>query len=253
MNTLLIGQGDKADKLLEITSPPFLLIDDGPIADAFISHFRVKEFDLERHSFNPLRGMTYQKARGFVSTLYAAFPEGENTLTVRNGKRALLRLLMDNPQRLDRLHSSRDDATQEALATVNDILLSPLLQKVLCNPTNFSFKGAVVVRLNRAEIGDLDAFLLASLLIGQSKGQIIIPDFGFYGRDFYTPLIRQNRLTAGLFFLDEVSPKLKKTLLMIKDKRGEGCVWEDANTLADYAHLSPGTVAHTEFVNKLIQ
>jgi hypothetical protein len=237
MNHLLIGHANKTETLLHHTEPPFLLIDDGPIADAFLNHFSAREFDFSTHSFNPVKNIDYLGARAFVSALYSAFPEGENTLTVRNGKRALLRLLLERPTRLDRLapkHRKFDEATTEALAIINDVLLSPVLKPILCNPTNFSFKGSVVVKINRADIGDFDAFLLASLFIGQSGGQIIIPDFGFYGRDFYLSLIRQNRLTACVNFLEEVAPKLQRALLTMRDKYGAGCIWEDAQTLARY-------------------
>ena len=243
MNSLILGIGDKTQLLLDLARSPFLLIDDGPIADTFAAHFpKALQFDLSTHSFNPLKGMDYKKARDFVSTVYSASPEGENTLTVRNGKRALMKLLLANTTRLDHLKGQDPEAT----AMIEDMLLSPVLKNVLCNPTNVSFKKSVIVRLNRAEIGDYDAFLLGSLLIGQHKGQVIVPDFGFYGRN--TNLIRQERLLAGVNFLSELTLPLRQAASLIRDKVPCQCSWEDAAVLARYAGLQDGTVGHSTFM-----
>jgi hypothetical protein len=64
--------------------------------------------------------------------------------------------------------------------------------------------------------------------------------------------VRQDRLTAGLRFLDEVPRQLAQTLLTIADKQGERCVFEDAETLAGYAGLLPGTNGHTAFVERSV-
>jgi hypothetical protein len=50
-------------------------------------------FDPMRQSFNPLKEITYRKAREIADILYAVSPEGENALTVRNGERAADRTL----------------------------------------------------------------------------------------------------------------------------------------------------------------
>jgi hypothetical protein len=252
MNHLLVGTADKTEHLLQLTRYGFLLIDDGPIADAFLARFpRAKLFDPTIHSFNPLRGMDYKRARDFAGALYTASPEGENTLTVRNGKRAMTRLLLNSPTRLDRI-VGEDEADAEALATVDDVLLSPVLRRVFCNPTNFSFKGSVVARIDRSQLGDFDAFVLASLLIGQFRGQVIVPDFGFYGRPLHTNLIRQTRLIAGVQVLAELEPKLRQVVLTIKDKRADNTTAEDAETLAQYAGLVPDTTGHTDFVQRAV-
>jgi hypothetical protein len=228
-NKLLIGNADKTAQLLQVP-PGFLLIDDGQIADAFLAHFaRAKLFDVAEHSFNPLKGIDYKRARDFAAAVYTASPQGENTLTVRNGKRAMVKALLDNPSRLDRLKTDNE----EVVATIDDLLLSPVLRQVLCNPTNFSFKGSVVARLDRAILGDFDAFVLASLLIGQSQGQIIIPDFGFYGRPLHMSLIRQNRLTAGVRTLSQLSKELQQELLTFPNKMALGCTYEDAVAFAE--------------------
>jgi hypothetical protein len=240
MNHLLLGTDDFTARLLDITRPGFLLIDDGPIADAFTGHFpHAKQFDIAQHSFNPLRGMDYKRARDFAQILYTASPEGKDTLTVRNGKRALARLVLADATRLDRI-ASDDEKDTDALAAIDEVLFSPVLKSVLCNPTNFSFKGSVIARMNRAELGDFDAFVLALLLIGQSKGHIIIPDFGFYGRPLHLSLIRQNRLTVGLRYLAELPLQLQQAVLTIEDKHLMRLLPDDAETLIGFTDNPTG-------------
>lgn len=248
MNHLLIGAADHTQRLLDLTEQPFLLIDDGPIADAFLARYKARVFDLQVHHFDPMRGMDYKRAREFAAIVYTASPEGKDTLTVRNGRRALVRLLIGAQARLDKLTGGDDPGTQEALAMLDDLLLSPILRSVLCKPTNFSFKGNVIFRLDRATIGDFDAFLMAALAIGQHKGHVIIPDFGFYGRDFQLSLIRQNRLTAAVQFLAELPPKLQRAVLLIKHKHGYETTAEDAETLAQFTGFAQGTTAYTDFL-----
>ena len=83
---------------------------------------------------------------------------------------------------------------------VDDVLISPVLRRVLCHPTNFSFnpRSTILARINRAELGDFDALVLGLLLISLFEGQVVVPDFGFYGREHHIALIRQNRLSAGV-------------------------------------------------------
>lgn len=259
MNHAFIGLGDKTEPFLDTTTEPFLLIDDGPIADAFAERFpKAKRFDVERHSFNPLASIDHKRARDFATMLYTASPEGKETLTVRNGRRAIARysLKFDNLAKLLAwLERKADDEeltpTQaEALGTIDDLLLSPVLRNVLCGKTNFYFGGSIIARLDRAVLGDFDAFVLAATLIGQYKGHVIITDFGFYGREFHMSLIRQKRLTLGVNSLSELSDTLRQAVLLMPHKQGAGCTWEDAEALAKYAGLNPGTVAHTEFIQR---
>ncbi|MBA2400937.1 MAG: hypothetical protein H0V72_19990 [Bradyrhizobium sp.] len=248
MNKIIIGLADKTAELTP-RRPAFLLIDDGPVADAFLDRFkRAKQFDPLSHSFNPLP-MTYRKAREFASLGDA----GKDTLTVRNGKRALVRLLLD-AKRLESLVGSRSDEDKEAMSMVDDLLLSPVLRNILCKPTNFSFRSgnppsSIVARLNRAELGEHDARILGSLLISQFKGQIIVPDFGFYARDFHASLIRENRLIAGIHTLAELDNKLRQMCLLM-DKESAGCTFEDAELLAKYAGHVPHTNAFDAFVQR---
>lgn len=239
MNALIVG-ANKSD-FSSLLPERFLLIDDGEISDAltFPSEFRVERLDLSKHHYNPLKGIDYRRARQLSETIYAAAPQGENTLTVRNGKRALTRLLLDcssNPSaRLDKLHrNARDPFITEANATVDDLLLSPVVRQfVATKATNFHLDGIVLAKLDRRVLSDIDAFFIGNLLISAYQGQIVVPDFGFYACLFHVSLIRQDRLIAGVNFLDE-APAMRNVLLGIKDKRGAACTAEDAETLASY-------------------
>jgi hypothetical protein len=109
-----------------------------------------------------------------------------------------------------------------------------------------------MVRTNRAELGDFDALVLGLLLMAQFKGQIVVPDFGFYGRDLHASLIRQNRLIAGVNSLAELTPKLRQSMLLIKDKVACSTTGDDAETLALYAGMPRGTNKFNEYVQHAI-
>lgn len=238
VNRLHIG----FSKVVDLPKSSFLFIHDELPA---LSHKHARIFDPAKHSLNPLHKITYKRARDLADVLYAVSPQGENTLTVRNGRRALLKAFLEH-DRFDRI----TDAGEEVEAMIDDLLVSPVLKSVLCNPTDFSFnaKSIILARINRAELGDFDALVLGLVLIGHFKGQVVVPDFGFYGRDAHISLIRENRLIAGVNFLDELPPKLRRATLLIKDKRGAGAIAQDADLLATYAGLTPGVVGHTDFV-----
>jgi hypothetical protein len=220
MNHLLVGTADKTEQLLTVTKPRFLLIDDGSIADAFLERFpKARVFDPTLHSFNPLGGMDYKRARDFADTVYG----DKDLMTYRDGKRALVKILKGAKQ-LDNLPAIAHKGYADAQETIDDLLESPLLKAVLCGggkPFKFG-EGTTVAKLDRAVLGDFDAFLLGSLLIGQHQGQIIVPDFGFYGRPLHLSLIRQGRLTAGLNTLSELGrpdDKFRQGVLTIKDRK----------------------------------
>jgi hypothetical protein len=92
------------------------------------------------------------------------------------------------------------EGDDEVTGMIGDLLQSPVLKSVLFKPTNFSFSpnSLILARLNRAGLGDFDALILGLFLIEQFKGQVIVPDFGFYGRDVHVSLIREERLIAGV-------------------------------------------------------
>lgn len=253
MNKLIVGR----DKSGLVTAPGhFLLIDDGSIIDRLDLPTRRKviEFDVTKHSFNPVRGIDYARARDFVSILDAVFPEGDSTLTKKGSNFVLLKALLERPKSLDKMlgPNPKDGAHTDAYQKLETLLLSPVLRSVLCKATNFPFTGTILARLDRAALGDFDCFVMANLLIGQYKGQVIVPDFGFYAAPHHASLIRQERLMAGVNFLDEVSVAMRQRLLMIEDKAGRSCTVDDAKVLAGYTGLTPATNAYVDFIQDCI-
>jgi hypothetical protein len=239
MNQLYVG----LSKQIELPRGGFLFIDD-EVRDVP----RARVFDPLKHSFNPLKDVDHKKAREIAEVLYAISPQGENTLTVRNGKRALPKALM-SASRFDDV-----EGDEEVKAMIDDLLFTPLLGKVLAT-TNFSFnpRSVIFARLNRAELGDKDALALGVLLMSHYKGQLIVPDLGFYGRDIHVGLLREKRLIGGCNFLAELPDKLRQNFLLVKDKTASGALPEDAETLAKFAGLVKGTIAYGDFVAAAIQ
>jgi hypothetical protein len=218
----------------------FLLIDD-EVQDVA----RARVFDPLKHSFNPLKDIDHKKAREIADVLYAISPQGENTLTVRNGKRSLPDALL-SAGRFDKV-----DGDEEVMGMANDLLFTPLLSKVLCSADNqFSFnpRSIIFARLNRAELGERDALALGVLLMSHYKGQVIVPDLGFYGRDIHVGLLREKRLIGGVNFLDELPSKLRQHCLLIKDKEVSGALVEDAEELAKFEGHVRGTQGFTDYV-----
>ena len=138
--------------------------------------------------------MQYREAREFAAAL---FPD-KDLMTYRNGRRALTRLVM-KADSLTTIKYGRNDDDEEAKGVVEDILLSPLLRKMLSKPMPrwFLSGGSIIARLDRKELGDDDAKVIANILIAKFKGQIVVPDFGFYARERHAALIREERLIAG--------------------------------------------------------
>lgn len=252
MNALIVGTNKQP--IIQNLPDAFLLIDDGELIDAVELPKRraVTIFDPLVHAFNPLKGMTYRRARDFINVLDAVFPEGDSTLTRKNSNFVLLEALLNKPKRLDTLIPAKSDSAYvDARQKIQTLLFSPILKNVLTRPTNISFKGIILAKLNRAELGDFDCFVLANLLISQYKGQIVIPDLGFYACTPHSELLRQNRLIAGINSFDEV-PKLKQTLLLVPDKTASRCNADDAKLLALYEGLLPGTNIYNEFIQRSI-
>lgn len=246
MNLLVVGK-DKSP-LLHLPGS-YLYIDD-EITHTIPKRRKVTFFDVTKHHLNPLKDIDLKRARAISEIIYANSPQGENTLTVRNGKRALTRLLL-SADRLDKLPRSKDDDVTEANNTIDDLLLSDVLKRVLCRATNIPLKGIILARLNRAELGDDVCFILGNLLISNYQGQVVIPDFGFYGCPFHKQLIRQNRLMAGVNYLSE--SELEKDLLLIEEKVASRCLAKDAEILAQYRGLLPHTVEYNDFVTDSIE
>jgi hypothetical protein len=133
---------------------------------------------------------------------------------------------------------------------MDDILISPVLRRVLCNPTNFPFnpKSMIVARISRKELGDFDALVLGLLLMSHAKGQVVVPDLGFYGRDAHLSLIREERLIGAVNFLSELTPKLRNGVMLDKEKVASGTTFDDAEEFAKYQRLGKGTNAFLDFV-----
>lgn len=235
MNSLYVG----FSREVELPRGGFLLIDD-KVPDVP----RARVFDPSTHCFNPLEGIDYKKARMMAEALYAIYPQGENTLTVRNGRRELLQALAKG-KRLDTLEGGEEVENMKA-----DLLASPVLSRVLCNPTNFSFnpRSVILAKVNRAELGEFDALALGLLLMLRFGGQVVVPDFGFYGREIHTTLVREERLIAGVNFLGELPTRLRAAVLLMREKKASGATYEDACELARYARLQPQTNAFNDFV-----
>jgi hypothetical protein len=247
-------------------SLPFMILGDETVIDQLKlprkrrekSTFpQITRFDAEQHRLNPLAGITHRGAKDFISTINAIYPEGENTLTRKNSNYVLLKALLDQPDLLDTLIApSEDPAIKDAYQKIDALLMSPILKTVLLEPTNFSFKGILIVRLDPAELGEEECFALGQFLIGQyqrhSQGQIIIPDYGLYAALHHTQLIRQGRLVACVNYLDEMPPKIKK-LMLLGDKVPARCTYDDAVVLADYARIPKGTTGYTDFLDRAIK
>lgn len=249
MNTLTVGS-DKTPLLRFVPNDNFLLIDDGTIADEISRTRTVRVFDPLKDSFNPLEGIDYLRARQFWDVLKAVFREGENTLTKAAAELQILTALLDSPKSLATLIPATKD-TQYAHQLIQKLLLSPVLENVLTRPTNFSFKGTILARLDRATLGEFDSFVLANLLISQFQGAIVVPDFGFYQCPFHSILLRQGRLIAGINSFDEV-PGFKPQLLLIDNKLASHCTPDDAKLLAIYAGLHPDPLREDNKYNRFI-
>ena len=240
MNQLFIG----FSKQIEIPKSGLFIDDEIPEIE------KAKLFDVEKHFFNPLQHLTPTRARQIADVLYTTTPGGSDTLTVRNGRRNLARALMD-AKRFDEVKGD-----EEVMGMIDDILFSPLLRRIFCESDNqfkFTKRHPILVRLNRPEIGDFDALVIGLLLMSYYDGQITVPDFGFYGRLSHVSLIRQNRIIAGLNTLNELEPKLRQSVLLIKDKIASASTYDDAATLAQYAGLQPGTIGYNDFITDAMQ
>lgn len=250
MNALIVGTNKKP--ILDHLKRPYLLIDDGEMIDEIepVPDHATIAFDVSTHSFDPLRGMSYKKARDFISILDVVFPEGESTLTHKNSNFLLLRALLEKPKSLDKLIPPKKD-NLDAYQKIQTLLLSPVLNNVLNRPANFSFKGTIHARLNRAELGDFVCRALGNLLIAQYPGLVVIPDFGFYAHPGHIAIIRQGRLVAGIYSFDEV-PAFRSQLLLMPDRIPSHCTYNDALILAQYAGLTPGVGNHTTFVQEAL-
>lgn len=211
MNLLLLGH-----KTLPELRDNFLLIHGGEISLTVPDRKKVTVLDFQKDSLDPLKDMTYLRAREFISVLDAVFPAGANTLTRENANYLILEALLDRPTKLSKLlRPSKDPHEMAAYRKIQTILLSPVLSRFLNRPTNFSLDGVVIAKIDRGELGDFDALMLSNILMSFYPHQIVCMDFGFHGREHHSRLIRENRLIAGVNFLAELPLTLQNEVLLM--------------------------------------
>ena len=198
------------------------------------------------HHFNPLKGIDEKRAYELSDVLYAMSGQGENTLTVRNGRLDLAKALASST-RFDRVRSDSElpaARQDEVKRMVDEVLFLPSVRKVICEDrAEFSFnkRSVIYARLNRKELGERAALILGLLLINAYKGQVVVEDGDFYLREGHGELVREERLIAGVKVLGNLPEKLRKRMLLIETKIAKGCLIEDAELLAKYDGLQPGT------------
>lgn len=252
-NVLIVGL-NKRPILDFIPNDNFLLVGDGPEVDAVLASDRtMRVFDPLSDRLDPLKDMDARRAQEFDSFLGGTFPEGESTLTKATARWQILQALRDNPGTLEELLDSfpATKAYDYARQLIGRLLYSDVLKGVLSSPRNVSLTGTIVAKLDRAALGDFDAFVIGNLLmLLYEGGSVVVPEFGFYACTFHTKHLRQNRLIAGINALAEV-PKLRSELLLVGTKIGSRATAEDADTLATYCSGFPyGTDGYSSYVQK---
>ena len=255
MNHLLLGTLPPLDVLTANINKPALLIDDGPLIAAFQKKFRAALFDPQRHSLDLYTGMDHRRAKAIAYAIYSADPEaGKSTLTIKYGRRKLARMIHEG-QTLLTLHGDRKDPyVTDAIKTVDDVLLSPVLRNVLCGAPNFEFgRASIAAQLDRSKLGDDDALIIALILMALYPGHIILSDAGFYLRPMHSSLLRQERLTARLNTLGQVPGRLREELLMIPAKEGRGCTYKEAVVLANAKGLAPHHTKDDNAYNRFVR
>lgn len=278
---IFIGTGDKTEELIRHTDfrKPLLLIDDGPVAEAFIASIPVRRkpyvLDWRKDGLNPL-----MQRRAFWDLLPHLFPR-TNTLTRDDADFLWLNLLatLDHNAKLtdiaaylearefassDRYLQQNwklicdwdlkryDAASSRVVMQIASILINPVLRNFLTRAPTFPPDKLVIVIIDRAQWGDFDSFTVANFLINYAHGHIIIPDFGFYAREFHITLMRQKRLIAGVNFLSELPHNLQQASLH-DSYLVPPCTAEDAERVALYRGLIPGRVEHTQFLQEAVQ
>lgn len=237
---------------------------------------RARYFDYRKHSINLLNLNElseldrYRKICDIVDAFDALFVVTGGTLTESTGLEYLAERLDqagDITAMVDLIpkpDSKSPSGHHWAHGKVQRLMRSPVLRKMLTGKPNFVLDPTkrTFARLNRAELGDFDARAIAYFLIALFPGTVIIPDFGFYGRDLHTALIRENRITAGVRSLKRIErncPDLHDELLLIENKVIKGALYPDAVTLADYdetasgARLKEDTIGYDDFIRDAME
>lgn len=273
---MLILGTEKTQTILELLpeSEPYLLLDHGPViaAQKLPTKRRekstlpsIKRLDLSKDHLNPLDGIKHTdegmlKADYFLEVLNAAYPAGKNTLTKQDAEDTILHALVGNKTRtlshlIPRPLDPKNRGAVDAYRTIQNVLLYPVLERVLDHPTtSFRMDGIVVAHLDPAVLGPRVCFILGNLLIASYPGLVVIPDFGFYAIPSHIQLMRQGRLIAGVNMLAEprLTPEIRSNLLLMAERIGCHTTFEDAKVLAEYAHLLPDPTRKDNPYNRFI-
>lgn len=253
MNTLHVGFSN-----IELPRGGCLLID-SELRD-IPEWRRPRTFDPLLNSFNPLAHLDYKKACTIVDIFDALFSRGETTLTKEMGLEFIADLLDQKPASFKAMADMIEEPDKKsppghvwAYSKVRRFMRSPVLSKVFCDRPNCTFKRGSVnqARIDRAEIGAFDALALGLFLIAEFPGQIIVPEFGRYARPFHASLIDESRLIAGVRTLSQLKGELHDMALLM-EKVGRGCTFDDAQVLAKYEGLIPGTNAFNARVEAMM-
>lgn len=214
-------------------------------------------FDPLKHSFNVLHDMDYRRSCDLIDIIDALFSRGESTLTKDTGLDYIADRLDEKPRTLRDLIPEPDKQSTTghiwAYGKIRRLLRSPVLSRALCGSGALSVKpgGVMLARLDRAEIGEWDALALGLFLMAQFKGQLVVEDLGFYGRNHHTSLVREGRLIGGVNSLSELkrkAPELHDRLLLV-EKVASGTTYDDAQTLAQYdCGFAPHTEGYDTFI-----
>lgn len=202
----------------------------------------------EKQSIDVLRGIDERRAEELSDSLYDIYPES-TTLTVRNGRQDLRDALL----KADRLE--KVTGTEEVDRVIRDILFQPVVRNALCSRSSvfrIAKENVVVARLNRKEIGDKAALIIGLVLLNMYKAQVVVEDFGFYGRRAHRRLVREDRLIAQVNSLKELPEELRNSFLSIREREGKGVLFDDAETIAKLDGLRPGRNEFNDRVDELM-
>lgn len=232
MNTLYVGLRND----IELPDANFLYL------NGTVPTFpQARLFDPFEHQFNPLRKLDYLKECTIVEIFDALFDPESTTLTKSSGLDYIAEALQTKPRFLYDLVPKPDKKSTTghvwAYSKVQKILRSPVLRKVLCSPPNFSFnkRSVILARINRSELGRFDALVLGLFIMAEFKGQIVVPNFGFYARPFHADLIEEERIICSVRTLSQIKDAtLRDECLLIEEKIGAHTTVSDAKTLMDY-------------------
>ena len=124
---------------------------------------------------------------------------------------------------------------------MDELLLSTTMQNIFgqAQTTFWLDRGKIVIaNLNRAKIGDRNAFMLGSFLLARAKVPVYINDLGFFKSDHLAGLFSQGGYTAAVRFLNDLTPSLRQAVL---DPTTEKFVFQtnrpDAEELAFYVGI----------------